>query len=784
MCKTRYRIASDDGKGLTLLRKVSFKYLTWILLLTCFGLGHLQASETKETSSFQINKAMTETKKIISVLSRKNITSKSLSEGINQLESLLQDAKDCVSVSTKKIDEIDSKIKRYFGKTEDQIKTVDMKYLEENKKVLVSQAATCRLFAIKTKENIEKFRAHQLDMKKKVTFTRGENLFTRIITLNEDWQKLSLPVLSKQSFAAFFQIRILLFVLTFLFIANVLTYLSRRLMRKKWRRQKMLFIMNVGLIFFSMAFMFLYQVSPPYFKVDIYNKLIKEFYLLCSIGAFSFFSIQLIFGFRRFPDIDKLLHFKNGTVYVFTMIFVGTYFLQKIGLTLLNLWQSPSDIIYTFQDLILFISLVVLLSLIEYFIKCNQNIVERYIKRSVLNQVIISFAVLLIAFDFLGFNVLAINIAYIVYSLMFIGILGYVLYRLIDKVYEMLSFEEHYQAVLQHHFGFSQTPPYLEFSLLNLIAKITLFIGISHLFAYLIGEASYFIDKILIYFFEGFHIAGLIILPYQLLIAITAFCFFSLLARKISTHIKQNQFQESDEDEKQVAFASITLYIGISLSLVISLLIAGFNFTSLTIIAGALSVGIGLGLQPIVNNFVSGIILLIEKPIKPGDRIQIDNIEGFVKKIRVRSTQIMTPAKEDIIVPNSDFITHQVKNYMFQDKVWRIKASVGVAYGSDVELVSQLLKQVALEHPSVLKRAPNEPSVFFREFGSSALLFELWCLIKDVNTKYRVGSEINFAINKVFKENNICIAFPQQDVHIKLDKDSPSFLKKLDTKKD
>ena len=182
--------------------------------------------------------------------------------------------------------------------------------------------------------------------------------------------------------------------------------------------------------------------------------------------------------------------------------------------------------------------------------------------------------------------------------------------------------------------------------------------------------------------------------------------------------------------------------------------------------------GIGLGLQSIVNNFLSGLILLIEQPIKPGDRIKIDGIEGFVKKVSIRSTQIITPSKEDIIIPNSDLITHHVTNYMFSDKYWRVNCPIGVAYGSDTDKVCEALMEVAIAHPEVVNTPLNKPVVLFRSFGDSALLFELWCLIKDVNRKYVVTSELNLAIDQAFRKNNISIAFPQQDVHIKFDQDN------------
>jgi hypothetical protein len=134
---------------------------------------------------------------------------------------------------------------------------------------------------------------------------------------------------------------------------------------------------------------------------------------------------------------------------------------------------------------------------------------------------------------------------------------------------------------------------------------------------------------------------------------------------------------------------------------------------------------------------------------------------------QIRSTQITTLAKEDVIVPNSELISNQITNYMFRDRYWRVVCQVGVAYGSNVALVKEVLLTVAAKHPEVLQREGDKPAVLLRDFGSSSLVFELWCIIRDVNLKYVVASDLNFAIDEAFRQHQITIAFPQRDIHIK-----------------
>jgi len=188
----------------------------------------------------------------------------------------------------------------------------------------------------------------------------------------------------------------------------------------------------------------------------------------------------------------------------------------------------------------------------------------------------------------------------------------------------------------------------------------------------------------------------------------------------------------------------------------------------LALVAGALSVGIGFGLQNIVNNFISGLILLFERPIKTGDWIVVDDVEGYVKRISIRSTHIQTFDRADVIVPNSALISGKVVNWMLKDVKGRIRVPIGVAYGSDVQAVKKVLHEIAGEHPEVIKSeilAPA-PVVLFIGFGDSSLDFELRCHIRDIDKKVQTTSDLNFAIDAAFRAQKIEIPFPQRDIHI------------------
>ncbi|MEQ9376102.1 MAG: mechanosensitive ion channel [Imperialibacter sp.] len=193
---------------------------------------------------------------------------------------------------------------------------------------------------------------------------------------------------------------------------------------------------------------------------------------------------------------------------------------------------------------------------------------------------------------------------------------------------------------------------------------------------------------------------------------------------------------------------------------------AGIDLSSLSILAGALGVGIGFGLQNITNNFISGLIILFERPIKVGDRIEVGDIAGDVISINARATTIITNDNISVIVPNSEFISGTVINWSHSDRNVRFLFPVGVSYKEDPEKVKKILLEVADKNQYVLKSPP--PTVMFDEFGDSSLNFYLGVWTSTHIEKPRVlKSELYFEIFKKFTEHNIEIPFPQRDLHIK-----------------
>lgn len=204
------------------------------------------------------------------------------------------------------------------------------------------------------------------------------------------------------------------------------------------------------------------------------------------------------------------------------------------------------------------------------------------------------------------------------------------------------------------------------------------------------------------------------------------------------------------------------LFWGFFLLSTLSLL--GFNLMSLAVVAGGLSVGIGFGLQQIVNNFFSGLILLLGRSVQPGDTIQINETLGDVKKITIRNTVVQTRDNATLFIPNSELITTKIVNWSHHDRRVRLNLTVGVAYGSDTKMVRSLLLESARSVTGVLV-APA-PEVLFADFGSSTLDFKLRFWIADMEQDVRILSRVRYEIDRLFRENNIEIAFPQSALHI------------------
>ena len=367
-------------------------------------------------------------------------------------------------------------------------------------------------------------------------------------------------------------------------------------------------------------------------------------------------------------------------------------------------------------------------------------------------------------------NLGALVILGITYSLMLIG-LTLVLGQFFSDVFDGLDEGRFgWQKAVRRSIGLKDQDYFPGLAWLRLVFNLVIWVAAAGVLLRIWDPNEKVSADVLTYFTEGFQVANLTIVPAHLVWSLVILALLLTLSNWLKGRLDNKWLVKTRmETSSREALVTSFGYVAASIAVIVALSVAGISFSNLAIIAGALSVGIGFGLQNVVNNFVSGIILLIERPVRKGDWIVVGNNEGYVESISIRSTTIRTFERADVIVPNSDLISGQVTNWTLGNTWGRAKVDVGVAYGSDIETVIAILLDVANKHPEVFKGKPQlpDPYVLFLNFGDSSLNFELRAIIQDVNRRLHVISDINRAINAEFNKQGIEIPFPQRDIHFR-----------------
>lgn len=300
----------------------------------------------------------------------------------------------------------------------------------------------------------------------------------------------------------------------------------------------------------------------------------------------------------------------------------------------------------------------------------------------------------------------------------------------------------------------------------NVLINIALFFAVLPGILILFGVPAGNVGDLAAQALFGFTIGGVQIPSLaKFAVAIAIFILIMALTKVAQRGFEKGPFAHTHIDHGvQNSLITLIGYGGLVVALFAAISAMGFDLSNLALIAGALSVGIGFGLQSIVNNFVSGLILLFERPIKVGDWVVTASGEGTVKKISVRSTEIETFNRASIIVPNSELISQSVTNWTHKNRLGRIIIPVGVSYKSDPELVRDVLLKCAKNHPQTL--AYPAPYVTWQDFGASSLDFDVRVFIRDIGDILGVKTDLRFAIFKALKEAGIEIPFPQRDLHV------------------
>ncbi len=280
------------------------------------------------------------------------------------------------------------------------------------------------------------------------------------------------------------------------------------------------------------------------------------------------------------------------------------------------------------------------------------------------------------------------------------------------------------------------------------------------------GLTAFFQSAGQVLHYELFDLNQTPVTPASILMFLIVVAAFYILARIVDRALLRRLLPRFQIDEgMRYNMQRISHYVIMIVGAVVAFQFVGIDLSGLAVIFGLLSVGIGFGLQNITSNFISGLILLFERPIKVGDRVTVGETEGDVIAINMRSTTIRSLDNIAIIVPNSEFISANVTNWSHGDPRIRLRIDVGVSYSSDLDLVAKALREVASENPDSLKEP--EPNVLLKSFGDSSwnMILTLW--ISDPSKYYQSRSDINCAIVHKFRQYGIEIPFPQRDLHMR-----------------
>lgn len=274
------------------------------------------------------------------------------------------------------------------------------------------------------------------------------------------------------------------------------------------------------------------------------------------------------------------------------------------------------------------------------------------------------------------------------------------------------------------------------------------------------------LGKYLSWLESGISIGGTKITIINIAYLIIFLIFFTFVSRIIKKALQNRVLPRTRLDiGARASFVNVVIYTFWILAIYTGINILGINLSSLAFMAGALGIGIGFGLQNIVNNFMSGIILLFDPSIQVGDMVQIGEDWGTVNRINIRTTIVQTFDNASLIIPNSQMLSNRVTNWSFKDPKVRRQVDVGVAYGSDVQKVRTILLKIVSDMTEIMN--DPAPRVDFRDFADSALIFRVRFWITSPEFWLAAPTELRFKIDEEFKKNGIEIAFPQQDIHIR-----------------
>ena len=764
-----------------LFRSVVIKLLNLIVfsVLAAYSPASIADSETNYKSLRSYSKTLDSIER---KLERHRYDENELSQAIKQVAEIESAGSQCIVEESATAEELKKNLESLGKPNKNELVNVRQKRKELNHDILKAQEvlASCRVIVLRGEEVLKGLSVEQQNLLSVRLFAKTDNISDLIL---KNWNKPSLWLKATQLFLlnntgiALISITNMLVLLVVIFFSllisllirkHICRYIRKNMMHDTFSNHILRSFLSISafyaphlLISLSVA-VFCYiltsTVTPvPFISVIAYG--LPIYFTLIAIVEIFLRPRKPAISFHGLPETVAIALAQRLKVFLI-LLFIG-YLLFTTLLT-----QSlPKETLLLSRGLFTFIFVLNLIWAVQLLGKIPRFENTIFI-RFAINLILISILVV----ELLGYRNLSAYVIFAVFGTLFTFGIFIILSRLLNDLFDgLIKGKARWQRYIRNSLGIKVRKKLPELNWIRLIFNTALWLILIAAVLRIWGLSDTGFQQINTVLMEGFTIGSLKIIPARIILAVIVLTALLALNSWLKTNLESSWLLRTNFDRgAREAVATISGYVGVALALIISLSVTGVEFGNMAIIAGALSVGIGFGLQNIVNNFVSGLIILFERPIKTGDWIVVGSTEGFVKRISIRSTQIQTFDQADVIVPNSDLISGQVTNWMLRDVTGRIRVPVGVAYGTDTLLVHNILMDIAQKNALVVTDGSvPEPKVLFMGFGDSSLLFELRVFIKNIPQKFQANSDLNFAIDAAFREHNIQIPFPQRDVHIK-----------------
>ncbi len=758
-----------------------------LLLVVLWGLSPLSVGEEAELSIDSINSAL---EHIEQGLGSDYVLRRNIDSYLEQLPRYAVWAKACIADAEKEITTIENQLGILGGAVYDEAH--EAKSFREtllNKKSEASTVlASCKVILVRDElaiQEISEFRKNNLQRE---SLVRGINIFQAIsqsITQSHQWVNEIVQIsVSRQGIKniAGDQKLMLLAIIGFSVVLGLM--IRKGLGLTRWigpvlaRGQEQEQVDTGMRIVAALAMTTRHYIIPIllsfsvglFISIETFDQVPKPLLtivldvlpVLISVFALTYFVYYALpeLGLRR--DLDRSI---ARSLQIRVNILASTWFLGYLLTQTILANSLPDSALFIVRAIF---GLIICLNVI-WIIWQSHNTKGIELTRPILIISSLMLIATLIA-EFAGYrNLASLTLQGVVGSLVFYALFQ-LLYNLSNRLLNDLNEgKSAWQQGLRKSIGADDTDSFPGFIWLKLVVAVSVWLSfiIALLWVWRVPKSD--VQLLISKFTLGFSVGSIEIVPARLFEAVIVLILL-LAINGWFQRVLENSWLKAGNIAQgaQDSISIISNYVGIGVAIIVALGIAGMDFSKLAIVAGALSVGIGFGMRDIVNNFISGLILLFERPIKKGDWISATGVEGRVKKISIRSTEIESFDRADIIVPNSVLISDNLTNWVHKNRFGRLRIPIGVAYGSDTEKVRDILVEIARKHPAVLIGYPtmDDPKVLFLAFGDSSLNFELRFFVRDILSRMDIQSEINFSIDKTFRENNIQIPFPQRDVHL------------------